>query len=291
MIGIRTPASAIALSTGTVRQWPQSKIASNPGLSLKVELLSPMREICDKLRKRSWLLEELCYSTFGMRSCAKGKGGGGKDRLITLNSKAKCAKRYLEGRDIRRYAMFPTGRFIRYIPAEMYSPRSPGLFETEKIVSQTMLSKARLVATFDDGGFYVEQSLACIVPHGILTETEPKANVSLKFILGVLNSKLETFYFRSYVIDQSLGGGLIHATPGTYDKLIVPKVTGERVQDMVSMVDSMLALNAQGALAKSEALRDAIQRQIEATDSEIDRLVYNTYGLTAEEIAIVEGEQ
>jgi len=32
----------------------------------------------------------------------------------------------------------------------------------------------------------------------------------------------------------------------------------------------------------------AIQRQIEATDAEIDRLVYCLYGLTKDEIAIVE---
>ena len=34
---------------------------------------------------------------------------------------------------------------------------------------------------------------------------------------------------------------------------------------------------------------DIIGRQIEATDAEIDRLVYDLYGLSEEEIAIVEG--
>ena len=33
-----------------------------------------------------------------------------------------------------------------------------------------------------------------------------------------------------------------------------------------------------------------IQRQIDATDREIDRLVYELYGLTKDEIAIVEGK-
>jgi hypothetical protein len=32
-----------------------------------------------------------------------------------------------------------------------------------------------------------------------------------------------------------------------------------------------------------------IQRQIDATDQQIDKLVYELYGLTPEEIAIVEG--
>jgi hypothetical protein len=50
----------------------------------------------------------------------------------------------------------------------------------------------------------------------------------------------------------------------------------------------MLAMHKQLASAKGEAQRGAIQRQIEATDREIDRLVYDLYGLTEEEIAIVE---
>jgi hypothetical protein len=35
--------------------------------------------------------------------------------------------------------------------------------------------------------------------------------------------------------------------------------------------------------------REIVQRRIAATDSEIDRMVYQLYGLTAEEIAIIEG--
>ena len=48
-------------------------------------------------------------------------------------------------------------------------------------------------------------------------------------------------------------------------------------------------MHRQLASAKSEARRGAIQRQIEATDAAIDRLVYDLYGLTAKEIALVEG--
>jgi hypothetical protein len=57
---------------------------------------------------------------------------------------------------------------------------------------------------------------------------------------------------------------------------------------MVALVDSMLTLHGQLASASSEAQRTTMQRQIDSTDQEIDRLVYELYGLTAEEIAIVE---
>jgi hypothetical protein len=43
---------------------------------------------------------------------------------------------------------------------------------------------------------------------------------------------------------------------------------------------------------RSSAAQKAImQRQLDATDAEIDRLVYDLYGLTAEEIALVEGRE
>jgi hypothetical protein len=60
---------------------------------------------------------------------------------------------------------------------------------------------------------------------------------------------------------------------------------------MVALVDSMLGLHKQLAAAKSEAQKAITQRQIDATDAEIDRLVYDLYGLTAQEIAIVEGQE
>jgi len=53
----------------------------------------------------------------------------------------------------------------------------------------------------------------------------------------------------------------------------------------------MLALHQQLAAAKIAHEQTALQRQIEATDRQIDALVYELYGLTAEEIKIVEGQE
>ena len=41
--------------------------------------------------------------------------------------------------------------------------------------------------------------------------------------------------------------------------------------------------------AKTGQEQTLIKRQIDATDRQIDKLVYELYGLTPEEIAIVEG--
>lgn len=55
------------------------------------------------------------------------------------------------------------------------------------------------------------------------------------------------------------------------------------------MVQEMLTLHKQLAAAKTAHEQTALQRQIEATDRQIDRFVYELYGLTEEEIRIVEG--
>ena len=50
----------------------------------------------------------------------------------------------------------------------------------------------------------------------------------------------------------------------------------------------MLDLHKELAAAKTPAAQTALQRQIDATDRQIDQLVYQLYGLTDEEIKIVE---
>jgi hypothetical protein len=50
----------------------------------------------------------------------------------------------------------------------------------------------------------------------------------------------------------------------------------------------MLALHPRLAAARTDHERTALQRQIEATDRQINALVYELYGLTNEEIKIVE---
>ena len=58
---------------------------------------------------------------------------------------------------------------------------------------------------------------------------------------------------------------------------------------LVTLVMQMLDLNKKLQDARLEQERTMLSRQIEATDGAIDKLVYELYGLTEEEIAVVEG--
>ncbi len=58
---------------------------------------------------------------------------------------------------------------------------------------------------------------------------------------------------------------------------------------LVDLVERMLELNRRLQAAKTAHDKTVIQRQIAATDTQIDHLVYDLYGLTQGEIKIVEG--
>ncbi len=58
---------------------------------------------------------------------------------------------------------------------------------------------------------------------------------------------------------------------------------------MVALVERMLDLNKRLPGARTDQEQTFIKRQIAVTDTEIDELVYELYGLTEEERKIVEG--
>ncbi|MCI0476926.1 MAG: hypothetical protein L0Y55_11805, partial [Anaerolineales bacterium] len=70
-----------------------------------------------------------------------------------------------------------------------------------------------------------------------------------------------------------------------------PGIERRAVHDrMVQLVEQMLDLHKRLHAAQTQTDRELYQRQIDATDKQIDALVYELYGLTEEEIKIVEGK-
>ena len=59
---------------------------------------------------------------------------------------------------------------------------------------------------------------------------------------------------------------------------------------MIALVERMLALHKELRPA-DEADRVDLEKQVAETDTEIDTLVYELYGLTKEEIGVVEGQK
>ncbi len=112
------------------------------------------------------------------------------------------------------------------------------------------------------------------------------------YFLGILNSSLASYHLKS-VCPAKLGGYTRFNASNISDLPIrvidfSNKSDVARHDKMVSLVEQMLALHKSLAGAKMPHDRESLQRQIDATDEQIDHLVYDLYGLTDDEIKIVE---
>ena len=112
-----------------------------------------------------------------------------------------------------------------------------------------------------------------------------------RFILGVLNSRVGWFLVSQFCTRIQNGYQLIYKY---LQRIPVPRVNlanpteKMRHEHMIEAVNGMLCLHGAIRSARTPNERETLQRQIAATDAQIDQLVYELYGLTPAEIKIVE---
>ena len=121
---------------------------------------------------------------------------------------------------------------------------------------------------------------------------KPGTPFSIHYLLGVLNSRLLDWYAK--LVNSRFGSGYYSFNRQYIEPLPVRPVDFSDLADkarhdrMVSLVERMLELHKRLASARTSADREMYQHQIEATDCQIDTLVYELYGLTEDEIEIIE---
>ena len=100
--------------------------------------------------------------------------------------------------------------------------------------------------------------------------------VSIRFILGLLNSKLLHYYFGFIGVMTAGGAYTLKAT--TIEALPIAIGTKEQQEEIANKVESILNAKANDK-----------QIDVSSIEFEIDHLVYDLYGLSENEIKIVEG--
>ena len=109
---------------------------------------------------------------------------------------------------------------------------------------------------------------------------------SLKYILVLLNSKLLTFRYRS--IGKQTGNGVFEYFANGIGKLPIPKTGAETQKEFAVLADKMIQLKQKEHSEQNPQARKIISRQIDGLDSLIDKAVYKLYGITTEDIKIIE---
>jgi adenine-specific DNA-methyltransferase len=246
--------------------------------------------IREKIESSSILLEEFAQVKFGIKLYETGKGKPPQDASDAKNHIFEACEQvdpsyrpYLEGKDIQRYVINWQGRWLRYGP-NLAAPRDASLFSGARLLLRRIVGN-RLIATYTDADYVTSQLLQIV---------KPKDATISKYLLGILNSSLIAYYFRTKYNRQDktfpeiriyeLASMPIHTIDVSVSRDVAYR------NRMNSLVDQMLSLHKQLKEARTPHEQTGLQRQIEATDGQIDALVYELYGLTEEEIKIVEGK-
>jgi adenine-specific DNA-methyltransferase len=117
-------------------------------------------------------------------------------------------------------------------------------------------------------------------------------DINIHYLMALLNSRLFVFIYRLLTLEE--GRVLAQVKPTTLNQLPIRTINFAEPTDtlvynqVVAKVDEIVALNHDLTDGKTAHEQMALQRQIDAVDRQMDRLVYQLYGLTAEEVNIVE---
>jgi hypothetical protein len=272
----------IEIRTGidTISQVTRQSEFLTDGYVLNIKATSQDTEILSRLSKISINLGELCQELiFGVVIT--------KNREEVVSEKPlRGYKPFLEGKDISRYLIRSIEKYLLYKPELLHRPRTPRIFEAaEKLLIQRITGGKRpLNAAYDNQQFYNKESINNI----ILKDDTP---YNAKYILGLINSLFINWFYRTKFTNSStltvnLSKEYLSQIPIRAINFADPTEKA-RHDKMVSLVERMLTLHKQSPRTPQE--QEMVKREIESTDRAIDKLVYELYGLSEDEIKIVEG--
>jgi hypothetical protein len=203
---------------------------------------------------------------------------GDDKKYCRFEQKDRLDKKAIRGANISRYFISYTGEYIWYNREQMIidgnnkpksslkaavgqcSPKKPEDFELpEKIVLQR-ISK-NIIASLDTQQYYAHSSVIII---------KPNDSVSLRYILGILNSKYINYWLKSNTSNISINAVTV--------KKIPIEIGSKDIQNkIIHLVNQILSAKKENPQADTTSL-----------EHEIDLLVYDLYGLTKEERLIVD---
>ncbi|MHB1324721.1 MAG: Eco57I restriction-modification methylase domain-containing protein [Thermoleophilia bacterium] len=167
------------------------------------------------------------------------------------------------------------------------APRNLDVHERADLIVPLLANRGLAAPILNNSKYCVMASAGFSV--SLLNEAEP---LNVKYVLGIINSKV--IFWKLRLISNKFRGGWITCTKQYFGEMPICPINlsdptdKSRHDQMVVLVERILDLNKRLQVAKTAHEKDSLQRQIDATDRQIDRLVYELYELTDEEIKIVE---
>ena len=270
----------------------QSQWQQNEGVKFETRLIGKRGAFVSKIVKRWNSLSKVARASLGCQAYNSSKHT--KEQIINrvFHSDHKAGAEYLPelaGSDVARYIVDrKKGKWIKY-GNWLHDYRTMDWLQGPRILVREIPGPPpyRIQACYIEETYCNYKTILNVNPSG-------QTPFSMKYLCGLLNSRLLSFLY-PYLANKLLTQSFPRLSVGDLRKLPIRTIDFSDSTDkvrhdrMVELVERMLDLNKQLAEAKVPQAKTVLQRQIETTDRQIDRLVYELYELTEEEIKIVEG--
>jgi hypothetical protein len=221
-------------------------------------------------------LDELISFSLGIKT-------SNDKRFVKETKENEDCFKLLRGKDFSRYKIDYAQKYIWYRPDLMMEkvgagPRKLENFKKNKILIKDIATE--IIATYDDANYLTTDTIS------IAFDAKP---YDIKFVLGLLNSNFIRLWFNT-----NFEAGL-HIKINQLQRIPIVSINLKNEKQksqhdsIVNCVTQLLAAKQKLAQAKEGREKDFITNQCNALDTQIDNLVYELYGLTNDEIKIVEG--
>lgn len=257
-----------------------------------INIFSSLKEeaLAEKCAMSAAPLHTLYHTNVGIKPYQVGKGIPPQTRNVVetrpFDANNKIDDRYrrcLRGSDISRYLIAPIeDRFLRY-GKWLAEPRPAANFDAPQKILMRQTGDS-LIAALDCNQHICLNNMHVLVPRA----DDP----DIRYVLGIINSRLMNWYY--HTLNPEVGEVFAEVKKTNVDKLPirVPDAKSRKQTDLhdriKKLVGELIEIIRKARDARTDHERTVLERESQSTDRQIDRLVFELYGLNAEEIAMVE---
>lgn len=265
------------LEFNLLRVIQQKVFEKNKRLDFNVSVNENDLELLSRLKRNNVELRLMCNAYFGIQTFDRKK-------YVAEYKIDQNYKPIIDGTNIERYHLLKPNEYVNFIPKAIKSGGNSKVYEQDRICIR-QIGKTP-ICTLVNAGIYTLNTIYNVYLEDV--------RYDLKYILAIINSTLLKYYWLKTNYDE---------------KETFPKVKKDAILSLPirqinfdnksqnEIYEKIIFSTAQMLKAKIDYANSAMQKDItfyenkcNALDRQIDRLVYELYGLTEEEIRIVEAE-
>ncbi|KXS47809.1 MAG: Eco57I restriction endonuclease, partial [Halanaerobium sp. T82-1] len=260
-----------------LHKTPQQEFYNFEQSMIRVENIMKFKEILDKINFGNEELKNYAYVSTGAELHSKEPGGHGKFDLL-YKEREDGFKPYIEGSAIEksekgRYCFPSIDYYLDYRAEIMRSPKFKELFESPKIIVRGSSGEFGILATFDNRKLYTSHKTTIIISKDKLPQFKKKnessvIDIELKYILGILNSKLIDFYYQNHF------SGFIDVYPTSLEKIPIAKTNNREIkEEFINKVDLLLSSRKNNKIFKIKKFKDIIGKYASEKGKSLDEII------------------